>query len=855
MGRILRLIALALLFGVALTDASYGTENVPKNSCSERETAKSSAEWIAILIRNAAMLDEDIPRCIRLCTETIEQAQLAGEDAVVAAAMMQRSGARACHSGIEDGVTDFRKAMEMLPVTVTADIQLLFTQALFFRQKLLGVDQTAFILIPAQMDHNGKYLDVDQNIRMRLLCDVATSRVDSDGGFAEPLLLCTPMLPLTTSHDLYTRMELISLKSQAENAAEESIGRTLSAVTTMLRRDCQHPVTRSLRIEMLLLAARLHLAADNCTRAEDCLNHARNESRLLGCQSTIAACEIEWMEIIGWSDPEQYYGRGLQSVEPLINAINSSDLLERLHTISNNRKAGGFCVRAAFQKLLQERGESVASCALSASQALGRWNTTRVSQMLALQAQRISAAQLRADKEGRRSLTIARIGFGLFCALAIILLRERWLLRNMNQRLKAEILNTDRQRMLKERMELRLAQTERLESLGALAGGIAHDFNNLLVGVIGNADLLRHTEPVSAGGMQCLDGIIRSAETAAGLSHKMLAYAGKQPAMKRVIDLNDAVERMLPLLRAGLGGRHQIGFTPGEGDLLAEVDAEQVDQILLNLVSNAVHATGDNSGVIQITTGCTFLNAVPVDTPTFGNRRIGGPFVWFEVSDPGRGIAENDLARVFEPFYTTKEKSPGHGFGLAVVYGHVNRHDGLIQLTSGLGQGSRFRILLPRSSKSVPFAAEVPDHRMPVRNTARMRVVALDDQKNVLDVVERSLQTISGQCTSFTCATSAMEFLAENQPVDCLLLDMMMPVVDGPSVLEELSNKGIQIPVVLMSGYSSENLGDYSGLPLVRAVLQKPFRPEDLISVLRQAVAAPVGAAMGTETKVIGGRS
>ncbi len=855
MGRILRGIVLALLFVATPTQVACATDSVRKAEHPESKTKAPSAAWISQLNRNGRILDEDIPRCISLCTETIEQAQLAGEDAVVAAAMMQRSAASACHSGIEHGVDDFRGALEMFPVTVTADIQLLFTQALFFRQKLMGVEQTAFIPIPAEMDHDGKYLEVDQSIRMRLLCDVAASRVDAEGKCLETLLPCLPMQPLTTSHELYARIELIRLKNQARNGAQKSVGWMLSSVTELLRRDRQQPVTRALRVEMLLLAAGLHLAADNCTLAEDCLRQALSEANLLGCKSTIAACEIERMEIIAWSDPGQYYHRGMQAVEKMIPAINSPDLLERLYKICSSRASGDFSTRATLRMLLDERVESVEFCALSSSQALGRWNTNRVSQMLALQAQRISAAQLRADKAGQRSLTIARIGFGVFCALAIILLRERWLLRNMNRRLKTEILNTDRQRMLKERMELRLAQTERLESLGALAGGIAHDFNNLLVGVIGNADLLRHMEPVSVGGMQCLDGIIRSAETAAGLSRKMLAYAGKQPAMKRVIDLNDTVERMLPLLRAGLGGRHQIAFIPGDGTLLAEVDAEQVDQILLNLVTNAVHATGDNFSIIEVTTGCTFLSGVPVDTPTFGNRRIGGPFVWFEVADQGRGIAEADLARVFEPFYTTKEKSPGHGFGLAVVYGHVNRHDGLIQLTSGVGQGSRFRILLPHSSKTLYTPGDSSDRRMPVATNAPMHVVALDDQRDVLDVVEWSLQTISGQCTSFTCATSALEFLAENHPVDCLLLDMMMPVVDGPSVLEELSNKGIQVPVVLMSGYSSENLGDFSRLPLVRAVLQKPFRPEDLIAVLRRAMAAPADSTVRVETKIIGGRN
>jgi hypothetical protein len=138
MGRILRGIVLALLLLATPAQVACATDSVRKAEHPESETKAPSAAWISQLNRNARILDEDIPRCISLCTETIEQAQLAGEDAVVAAAMMQRSAASACHSGIEHGVEDFRGALEMFPVTVTADIQLLFTQALFFRQKIIG---------------------------------------------------------------------------------------------------------------------------------------------------------------------------------------------------------------------------------------------------------------------------------------------------------------------------------------------------------------------------------------------------------------------------------------------------------------------------------------------------------------------------------------------------------------------------------------------------------------------------------------------------------------------------------------------------------------------------------------------
>jgi signal transduction histidine kinase/CheY-like chemotaxis protein len=469
-------------------------------------------------------------------------------------------------------------------------------------------------------------------------------------------------------------------------------------------------------------------------------------------------------------------------------------------------------------------------------QALGRWNTMRVSRMLSFQSDRISAEQLRADKEGHRSLMFARVGFAIFCGLAMILLRERWQLRKANQRLEKEIENADQQRQAKERMEIRLAQTERLESLGALAGGVAHDFNNLLVGVIGNADLLRHIENVTPQGMKCLDGIIRSAETAAGLSRKMLAYAGKQPATKRTVDLNESISRMLPLLKAGLGNRHRISFFASPGPLLTEGDSEQLDQILLNLVSNSAQAMVMEKGAITIQTGSAIYDSIPVDVPTFGNRKTGGHFVWFEVADNGQGIGESDLARVFEPFFSTREKSPGHGFGLAVVYGHVNRHDGLIQVMSSRGNGSRFRVLLPQSTKTHHSSVERVSPGNPSALSPGLRVVAIDDQSAVLEVLERVIATVGGKTVIFTSATDAMEYLSETIDVDCVLLDLQMPILDGPSVLDEMSIKGIRVPVVLMSGFSPENPDDLSRHPRVKAILQKPFRPEDVISAISMAI-------------------
>ncbi len=211
---------------------------------------------------------------------------------------------------------------------------------------------------------------------------------------------------------------------------------------------------------------------------------------------------------------------------------------------------------------------------------------------------------------------------------------------------------------------------------------------------------------------------------------------------------------------------------PDSIPLQTEGDAVQIDQILLNLVTNAAQAMIDVQGTILIRTGCDFLPDVPVDTPAFGNRRTGGEFVWFEVIDSGKGIAESVYARVCRLFLSTMSKLDGHGFGLSVVYGHVNRHDGLIPLTSFPGEGSRFRILLPMSA--MPARVEpVGSHPSALSTISHVtRIVAVDDQTETLEIIGRTMELIGGKANLFTCATDALEYLVEHKEADCRLLDL-----------------------------------------------------------------------------------
>ncbi len=791
-------------------------------------------DWARLLDRNAALLDQDLEECIRLCTETIQLAQDCNQPAVVAIAMMQRASARSSLLGIEAGDNEFRRALQLFPLSNHQNYQLLFTQALFQHQRMLGLSHTIFVPVPQMSELTMPTPNGSREVRCRLVQDLVACRIE-EGMMPDAFLMeCSAILASQVKSDVQTRHEVLTLQCELKSNDDKPVSEFLHRADAIRKRAEFSDLSRELRICILLLIADLEGQSDDDSAALRTLQDALHLANELKHQTIIAMCHLRIIQILQGQDDLVRVQASFSSLHPSIAAINCPDTLRKIvGTILNLPARGtGMYSRQDLRQAVASRIRIIKAGGHEISQILGEWNASRASRMMAMQSERITAAQLRADEESQRSLRFSRIGFAVFCGLAIVLLRERWKLRNANQRLKAEILNTEQQRQENERIELRLAQTERLESLGALAGGIAHDFNNLLVGVIGNADLLRYLEPGSPAGSQCLEGIIRSAETAAGLSRKMLAYAGKQPATKKIVDLNDAVTRMLPLLRAGLGGRHTITFDPDPIPLQTEGDAEQIDQILLNLVTNAAQAMSDVQGTILIRTGCDFLPDVPVDTPTFGNRRTGGEFVWFEVIDSGKGIGESDFARVFQPFFSTKSKPAGHGFGLSVVYGHVNRHDGLIQLTSRPGEGSRFRILLPRSTMPMHVEAAGVDNSTLSTMPRVSHIVAVDDQTETLDVIGRTIELIGGKPHLFTCATEALEHLVEHKEADCLLLDLMMSPLDGASMLEVLHAKGIQLPVILMTGCSTEGIPAVTRDLQVHAVLQKPFRPEELISLV-----------------------
>ena len=240
--------------------------------------------------------------------------------------------------------------------------------------------------------------------------------------------------------------------------------------------------------------------------------------------------------------------------------------------------------------------------------------------------------------------------------------------------------------------ERRVQEQQKNESLMVLAGGVAHDFNNLLTGILGNADLLAITSPPESDQRRAAEAIVIGAQRAADLVSKMLAYSGGGRVVAERVDLDGLVKEMVDLLAASVA-RHCTLTYKSPGPLpLVETDPTQIRQVVLNLIVNAAEAVDDH-GVITVETGTETLNQAMLQQMTFGDQVDPGPYVFIDVVDNGIGMSEHTMARMFDPFYSTKDT--GRGLGMAAVRGIVRSHRAALRVTSKERQGTRFRVWFP----------------------------------------------------------------------------------------------------------------------------------------------------------------
>jgi PAS domain S-box-containing protein len=377
------------------------------------------------------------------------------------------------------------------------------------------------------------------------------------------------------------------------------------------------------------------------------------------------------------------------------------------------------------------------------------------------------------------------------------------------------------------RFEAQMQHTQKLESLGVLAGGIAHDFNNLLTGVLGNAGLALMNLPPSAPGRQQVERIEAAAHRAAELINQMLAYAGKGAFVIEALDLSRLVTEMAELLRVSVSKLAELRLECAPELAPVRGDATQLRQVVMNLITNAADALGNESGVITLTTSTRcFDQPLPAGDALMGELPAGD-YVALRVSDTGCGMDEVTLQRIFDPFFTTKFT----GRGL------VRAHRGGLRVHSMPGLGTTVEVLLPAVAASQQAAALEPAPEPEDRPLAGRVVLAVDDELTVLEVAAAVLEQAGA---TVRLAHDGLEGLAiyraDSAVIDLVLLDLTMPGLSGLEVLSAIKAFQPSAKVVLCSGYPQPLMADGTAIAGLSGFLQKPYRPSELVHVLAQAL-------------------
>jgi PAS domain S-box-containing protein len=412
-------------------------------------------------------------------------------------------------------------------------------------------------------------------------------------------------------------------------------------------------------------------------------------------------------------------------------------------------------------------------------------------------------------------------------------------LRDLNDRLEQRVAERTRElaeannRLLtetaeRERTEAELLQAQKMDAVGQLVSGLAHDFNNLLAAILGNLELLemRLSDPHL---VKLAQAAARSARHGAKLNEQMLAFSRKQYLSPKPIDLNELVLGTQDLLRRSLGGNVEVTTALADGLWSALVDPHQLELVLLNLAINARDAM-PAGGRVEIRT--RNVNAGERDKPA---ELMPGDYVMISVADSGTGMSPEVLARACEPFFTTKEPGKGSGLGLAQVYGLAQQSGGGMRIASVAGKGTTVAVYLPRSLAAPQRSTEGRNAAGRAGLSRRARVLVVDDNEDVRDVMVAYLETLGYQSLQAASGHDALELLADaGDSVDVLLADYAMPGMSGADLARTVAANWPELPIVVITGYAdTTGLGDQLDDTVL---LHKPFGINELGSAIERAV-------------------
>jgi PAS domain S-box-containing protein len=381
----------------------------------------------------------------------------------------------------------------------------------------------------------------------------------------------------------------------------------------------------------------------------------------------------------------------------------------------------------------------------------------------------------------------------------------------------------------KEKLEAQLFHAQKLESVGRLAGGVAHDFNNMLGVIMGRAEMALNQIDIGAPLYREIEEILKAANRSAELTRQLLAFARRQTASPKVLDLNETISGMLKMLRRLIGEDISLVWMPGHELWRVKVDPSQIDQILANLTVNARDAISGIGSITLRTENAAVDEYSCSQQPGF----VPGEYVLLTVSDTGAGMNEEVLSQIFEPFFTTKEIGRGTGLGLATVYGIVKQNNGFIYAESKPEMGATIRIYLPR------FEAETEHAKTEIKplelKGGRETILLVEDDESVLTLSKKMLESLRYSVLAVQSPTEAIH-IAESYPGDIhlLLSDVVMPEMNGRELAERIQTIRKGIKCLYMSGYTADMIAHRGILETGVHFIHKPFRRNDLAAKIRE---------------------
>ncbi len=392
---------------------------------------------------------------------------------------------------------------------------------------------------------------------------------------------------------------------------------------------------------------------------------------------------------------------------------------------------------------------------------------------------------------------------------------------------------TERKRGEKERKKLedQLFQSQKMESIGRLAGGVAHDFNNMLGVIIGRTEMALNMDFSTDKLQHNLKEILKAGQRSADLTRQLLAFARKQTAIPKILDLNDTISGMLKMLRRLIGEDIDQFWAPELDLWKVKIDPSQVDQILVNLVVNARDAISEVGAITMRTENVVIDDSYKVETPEL----IPGDYALLTVSDTGAGMSQEVRENIFEPFFTTKEVGKGTGLGLSTVYGIIKQNDGFIYVASEPGKGTTFSIYLPRfESKTVSVHSGEITGKPP---TGTETILLVEDDEAILNLGKTILENLDYTVLAARTPGHAIH-LVEKHPGDLHLLitDVVMPEMNGRELAKQLGASRPNMKCIYMSGYTADVIAHRGILDEGVNFIQKPFGCDDFGSRVRQVL-------------------